>query len=443
MRPSLFKRLSRSFGREFRRIVDDNRKTKAKIRRPAFSKRVRLWFERLIIGLQKKRKQRPFTVNNLKRWWSNFHPFEDVKLTKTSLSEQQSLKNRLRFFLYSVLEVLKIVFSRDYLIIAANSSILFLLSFFLVNFIMQLVTGVSAFFVDIGTLISFHVIDYRIHAFDWSLLQVIVVFSAPTLLSLILIFVLSRFFERKKKKIKWFRWPRQFTKKGRQKQRELAYQKKKEKGIQRQQKIQLMYQAKDENGVVAYETVSTSRKWYRRFNWVVKLFLLWTMYHLINFFFSGMLFSYFFYRRFGYVIWYIFNSSGFNLFFLSISAIFMVVLGFVFAPQFLYSGKMYFNDLTDRIRLPFVISQVVIPFFIGSILTFVAEIPRLSLTMTLMNISIGILLIAVPIRGVYFAELHFDSKPKNKKFIWKWLVVSVLLITGILILLKAGIEIKI
>lgn len=442
MTASPFKRLSRSIRHELRRIVDENRRAKAKIRKPSFSKRVRLYIERLVISLRKRRKQNRFSVRNLKRWWSGFQPFEDVRITKSALSEQRSLKNRFRYLRMKVTDVLKIVFTRDFIIIALNSTILFLFSFFLVNFLMQMVTGVSAYFVNISTLISYHIIDYRIHGFDWTLFQVIVVFTAPTLLSLFLIFILSRLFERKKKKVRWFRWFRRLTKKGRQRDRELAYQKKKEKGVLRQEKIRLMYHARTEEGIPIPELTTDTRSWFRRINWIWKLFLLWTMYHLINYFFSGMLFSYFFYRRFGYVIWYIFNSSGFNLFFLVVSSIFMIVLGFVFAPQFFHSAKQYFNDLTDRIRIPFIIAQVIIPVTLGMILTFIAEVPRFSLTMTMMNLSIIALLIAAPIRGIYFAELHFDSKEKKIGVIWKWLAVATIIVTGILIAMKIGIPIN-
>jgi len=308
---------------------------------------------------------------------------------------------------------------------------------------MQMITGVSAMTCDISTLISYHIIDYRIHSFDWSLMQVIIVFSSPTLLALILVFVLSRMFERKKTKIRPFRWVRRLSKKQRMKDRELARIRKKEKGELRQIKIQQMRQAQLQNIVEPPGNEYTGKSWFRKLDWVFKLFLLWTMYHCINYFFSGMLFSYFFYRRFGYVIWYIFNSSGFNIFFSMISFIFMVVLGFVFAPQFLYSGKLYFNNLNDRNRIPFVISQVVIPSLLGVVFSFIAQIPRLSLTMTMMNVSILILLIAVPIRGTYFAEIHFDNKDKKASVIWKWLGVAVVSISAILIALKIGIHISI
>jgi hypothetical protein len=121
----------------------------------------------------------------------------------------------------------------------------------------------------------------------------------------------------------------------------------------------------------------------------------------------------------------------------------MIVLGFVFAPQFLYSGKMYFNTLTDRIRIPFVISQVIIPFIVGIIIIFAAETPRISITMTAMSVSIVILLIAIPIRGTYFAEIHFDNKEKKIGIIWKWVIISFIFIAAILIALKSGILINI
>jgi hypothetical protein len=296
---------------------------------------------------------------------------------------------------------------------------------------------------DISTMIKYSIIDYRIHGYDWTLPQVIIVFSSPTLLSLILIFFLSRLFERKKIRIRLFHWVRRLSKRQRIKMREEARIRKREKGEFLQQKIQRIKQGLPSDPLSDLNQVPAGKKGLRKFSWPMKLFLLWMMYHSITYFFSGMLFSAVFYRRFGYVIWYIFNSNGFNLFFSGIAFIFMIILGFVFAAQFLYSAKIYFNDLTDRFRIPFVISQALLPFAIGSLLSFIAQMPRLSLTMTIMNFSILLLLIPLPIRGTYFPELHFDNKEKKVRIFWKWFFASIGIIVLILFALKVGITFSI
>jgi hypothetical protein len=166
------------------------------------------------------------------------------------------------------------------------------------------------------------------------------------------------------------------------------------------------------------------------------------MYHSLTYLFSGMLYAFLFHRRFGYVIWYAFNTYIFDLLFSVFAFLTLVVIGYVFAAQFLYSGRMYFNDLGSKNRLPFVLSQAIFPFFIGTVLTVALQIPVFDPSLILLNFSIFFLLLPLPSRAASFETLHFDNRLKTIKINWVIILLSSVIILAIVTALKIGIPIR-
>jgi hypothetical protein len=180
----------------------------------------------------------------------------------------------------------------------------------------------------------------------------------------------------------------------------------------------------------------------KRISWTVKLFLIWTLYHCLAYFFSGMLYSFLFHRRFGYVIWYAFNAYPFDLLFSFVAFLSMVITGYFFAAQFFYSGRMYFNDLNDRNRMPFVISQAFFPFIAGTLLTNLLQIPVFDPAVILLNFTVFFLLLPLPSRAARFDTVHFDSREKTPAINWHWLGLSAVVVISIVIAIKTGITIR-
>lgn len=80
-----------------------------------------------------------------------------------------------------------------YLIITVNSVTIFLLSYLLVYFVMQLVTAISASVFNINSIIHYYGVDYLIRGSDWTSDAVSTVFSSGPLISIffaILLFIL-------------------------------------------------------------------------------------------------------------------------------------------------------------------------------------------------------------------------------------------------------------
>jgi hypothetical protein len=92
--------------------------------------------------------------------------------------------------------------------------------------------------------------------------------------------------------------------------------------------------------------------------------------------------------------------------------------------------------------MPFVVSQAIFPFFIGTILTVLLQIPVFDPSLILLNFSIFFLLLPLPSRAARFDSLHFDKKDKPAKIHWNWIIWSAVIVFAIVIAIKIGIPIN-
>ena len=346
---------------------------------------------------------------------------------RPSIPYQPPLQIRIRYYLHQKRKQYAVVFSSKYLIIALNSTVIYLLSFFLVHFLTHFVTGLAALFCKISTTLNYTFVDFHIRYYNWTEEMVIQVFSIPALFALLISFLTLLPFA------KGLKWPDflkrlpHFTKKQRYKHKYRQRQKVLEHQVRRLNKT-----------LQPYETPKVRK----RLSWQLRLFFLWTFYHCMTYFFSGMLYSFLFHRRVGYVIWYAFNSYIFDVLFSALAFLSLAAIGHFIAVQFFNSARMYLNDLNGRNRMPFVISQAIFPFVIGTIVTILFQIPVFDPALVLLNFSIFFLLLPLPSRAVRYDNLHFDRREKAVKIYWHWVALSSVIIISIMIALKSGIQIR-
>jgi hypothetical protein len=431
-KPPLSKRIVNAFRYELKRIKSQYEPVKTGYKRPSFWKRVRRFFlSPFVTSSDRKRtsyRQFPRKPSLSKRIKLEI---EDRRITKMKQKglvhgnvQYVPVSKRFRYFMKEQRSLFSTVFSRDYLVILVNSLSIFLLSFFVVYFLTQMLTGVTAYYTDISTLLNYSIIDYKIHSYDWSFTQVMAVFSIPCMVILILILVIARTFENKKEDEGMPRWYQMITNK---------------------QRERIFTRSLDE---IKPKKKRRKRNWFSRqrkgieLSGYMRLFLLWAMFHMITYFFSGMLFSVLFYRRIGYAIWHMFDYYNINFFFAAIAFIFLLVLGFVYAGQFLSSGKMYFNHLVDRNRMPFIMAQVILPFYLGLIIIVLLMIPDISYTLTAMNFSMLFLLLPVQLKSAHYPEIQYDKEEKDISIKWDWVFLSFVIVLALYLPLKIGIFIQ-
>jgi hypothetical protein len=107
------------------------------------------------------------------------------------------------------------------------------------------------------------------------------------------------------------------------------------------------------------------------------------------------------------------------------------------------SGKMYFNQLVDRNRMPFIMAQAILPFYIGIVITTLMMIPDISYTLIIMNFSMIFLLFPLQVRGSHYPEIQFDNEPKEISVKWDWVFLAVVIMVALYLPLKIGIFISV
>jgi hypothetical protein len=351
-----------------------------------------------------------------------------TKRIRPAKQHKLPVHKRIKHYFQKQKQKYALVFSSKYLIITVNSTVLYLAAFFLIHFLTQLITSISAWFCDISTTINYTFVDFHIRYWNWTEEKVIIVFSIPALFSIVVALFASLPFVKRRRVPGILKRLRYLTKK----------QRRKHSRARREKQIELQVRRFTKN-----ERPSVKRKIKKRLSWPARLFMLWILYHSITYFSSGLLYAFLFHRRFGYVIWYAFNMYLFDILFSVVAFLLLVGIGYIFAVQFFYSARMYLNDLNDRNRMPFIINQAIFPFIIGTIITIALQIPSFDPAMILLNFSIFFLLLPLPSRVARFDNLHFDTLEKPVKIYWKWVIWSSVIVFSILLAVKIGIPIRI
>ena len=107
----------------------------------------------------------------------------------------------------------------------------------------------------------------------------------------------------------------------------------------------------------------------------------------------------------------------------------------------LYSGNIYFNKLNKQNRMPFMMSQVFLPFIIGTAVIIGIKQPRITELETVVAISMIVLILPTTIRARFFGNMYFDEEPKKIKLMWPWLLAAVLIIPAFRIIFGIGLRI--
>ena len=403
VKPSLGKRIRRSVRHEFRRIRDELRSSGPRRHRPPLRHRIRHWWRKIRergVRFKRRRPTRP----------------PGPPLTK-----------RLKYFFKGLWGQYRVVLSFRYRVIALNSTVLFLVSFFLVHFCTHLITGLAAWYSGISTTLNYTMVDFHIRYWEWTPEMVIIVFTAPALFALAVALLSALAFARRRD------WKHIF--------RRMKFMTRKQKARHRREERRKMLELQVQRLQSGQEGEERTRR-RRRLTWRTRLFLLWTLYHSLTYFFSGLLFSFLFHRRFGYVTWYAFDNFLFDVFFSFIAFVSMLVIGYAYAPQFFQSGKLYFARLGHSNRMPFALSQAFIPFFLGTVVTTAAQLPAFDPSLVLLNLSLFFFLLPIASRSVTFGSLSFGQEDPPARVWWGWIGWAVAVVAGILVAVRIGIPIN-
>ncbi|MBN2237038.1 MAG: hypothetical protein JW729_05735 [Bacteroidales bacterium] len=259
--------------------------------------------------------------------------------------------------------VLRMVFRRDYLLIALNSLMFFLLAYFIISFIEKLGMAFTAMHFDYQTVLYYYRVEYLVDADAWYADSVKAIFASGPVLALIVATLV----------------------------------------------------------LILYSKVYLE-------DGVLKLLLLWGVFHGFNSILGGALIGALTGKEFGYTIMYLYYTDTGKLIISLLMILLMIVLGSSSVKFWIFTGNTYFNFSTPAKRQPFIVSQVLIPYVVGNLLIFLINQPKQTGYYVLVNLSLIFMVLPVLLLSRYHQEYYFDEKPKKIKLSISTLFVAIFLI---------------
>lgn len=176
-------------------------------------------------------------------------------------------------------------------------------------------------------------------------------------------------------------------------------------------------------------------------NGVLKTLLLWSIFHGANSIISGTLMGNIMGKGFGYVIMYLYYSDTGKLIMSLLMIMISIIIGTVSTRYWIMSANSYYNYSKPHNRPVFIISQVFIPFVVGTLLIWLITLPEGLLYDTLVNISMIFMILPPLFLNKYYQEYYFDEEPRKIKYSINIILFTILFIAAIRILLDIGLRI--
>lgn len=146
---------------------------------------------------------------------------------------------------------------------------------------------------------------------------------------------------------------------------------------------------------------------------ILRLLLLWMIFHALTRFFGEILVGAILNKGFGFVILYMFVMDTGKVVLTIMGFVAMFITGLFITRFSLYTANIYFNDLLKPYRNRFLISQFIIPFLLGNLVIFLIKLPEVNYFDIALNGSMVFFLIPLIVRSFGMEDLYFDEEPRS------------------------------
>ncbi len=173
---------------------------------------------------------------------------------------------------------------------------------------------------------------------------------------------------------------------------------------------------------------------------ILRLLVLWMIFHALTRFFGEVLVGAIFNKGFGFVILYMFVMDTGKVVLTIMGFVAMFTTGLFLTRFSLYTANIYFNDLIKAYRTKFLTSQFILPFVIGNILILLVKIPDINYFDIVLNASMILFLVPVLLRSVGLEDFYFDEEPRKIRMMTILPLTTVLLMIAFRLILGMGIR---
>lgn len=215
--------------------------------------------------------------------------------------------------------------------------------------------------------------------------------------------------------------------------------------------VKILFSIKPLTGVVMGTVAMIIFSTLRNDNHVFKLFFLWLFVHGMVMFFGSLLMGTLLNQGFGWVIAYLYYKDTGKMVFSIIAIFALLVTGSAIGRSFLISGNAYFNNVTGNNRKFLLISQVILPFVIGTVIISLMKVPvdfyyttTEEMMFEIFKLS-SILLIMIPVSISFYSAgtIFFDEEERKIRVQWISFLLSLLVFFGYRYLLMNGLVIQV
>ncbi|NPD44468.1 MULTISPECIES: hypothetical protein [unclassified Lentimicrobium] len=174
---------------------------------------------------------------------------------------------------------------------------------------------------------------------------------------------------------------------------------------------------------------------------VLKTLLLWAILHGANQLIGGILIGNLLGKGLGYVIMYMYYSDTGKLIMSLLIIMSSVIVGTVSTKYWIMSANSYYNYSKPYNRPLFIISQVFIPYVVGTFLIWLISQPEVMRYDTLINISMIFMILPILILNKYYQEYYFEEGEIKIKLSYRIVIFALVFIAAYRILLDQGLRI--
>jgi hypothetical protein len=159
--------------------------------------------------------------------------------------------------------------------------------------------------------------------------------------------------------------------------------------------------------------------------WSARLFIMWVFLHTFTQSFGEMIFGAILNQGFGWVLAYLyFSDTGKMLFVVGI--LLGMLSGGLFLSRFmLLTGNIYFNNIGKVNRGPFLMSQIFLPFLIGTGMIILIKQPLKNSFELIVEGSMLLVLLPAILRARFSNDLFFDEEPRKIRIKWVWIFLTI------------------
>jgi hypothetical protein len=175
--------------------------------------------------------------------------------------------------------------------------------------------------------------------------------------------------------------------------------------------------------------------------WFARLFVLWFALHAFTQSFGEIIFGALLNQDFGWVLDYLYYTDTSKIVLVSGFLMIMIIGGLFLSRFLLLTGNIYFNFLGKGNRWQFLMSQVFLPFIIGTGIIIAIKQPHMNGFDLIVETSMIIILLPAMLRARLSQTIYFDEEPRIIRIRWIWIMITIVTLIIFRILFWHGIRV--